>query len=50
MELIDEAEDFAVGIDDLFDDGFEAVFEFAAELVPAIMEPRSMATSFLFLS
>ena len=32
MQLIDEADDFAVGIDDFLDDGFEAVFEFAAEL------------------
>ena len=32
VELVDEAEDFAVGIDDFLDDGLEAVFEFAAEL------------------
>ena len=32
VELIDEADDLAVGIDDFFDDGFEAIFEFAAEL------------------
>ncbi len=30
MELVDEEDDFAVGFLDLFDDGFEAVFEFAA--------------------
>ena len=32
VQLVDEADDFAVGIDDLFDHGLEAVFELAAEL------------------
>ena len=32
VQLVDEADDFAVGIDDFLEDGFEAVFELAAEL------------------
>src|ERR1035441_8319739 len=32
VQLVDEADDFTVGIDDLLDHGFEAVFELAAEL------------------
>ena len=32
VQLVDEADDLAVGIDDFLDHGLEAVFEFAAEL------------------
>jgi hypothetical protein len=31
MKLVDEAKNFAVGIDDFLDDGFEAIFEFTSE-------------------